>query len=504
MIKHLLNILTALAVSFAAVHAAETDSSAVNPELKAGSVEITGASPTELSRLLRELPLHGGSLVNEQAIATSLERIVRHYADIGYPFCSARLTGLTPGSNGRAAIRFTVERGQFVRLGEVSIEAGRTRRAVLYRLAGIAPGDPYSERKLAHAPRRLAVSGLFRRVDSLTVSRGRSPSQADIRLKVEEFPGGRIEAAIGGGGAQGRGLAGLVSLRMNNLFGGARSAGVRWQRPGQGWQSMELSYREPWLAGFPLALRVEFSQQVRDSLFSQTGAEVRLESAHSDGFSAGLGAAYSSASPGSETWSEAESSRLLALTGRVAWSNLLRPINPYSGLLAEATGSVGRRRVNGDTRREIRATVRGEAYIPLGSSAHVAALRGGTSLVGRGQNTPADIPWHARIPVGGTLAGGASVRGHTEESTRASRALWMSLEYRLLTGEFSRLFVFYDMAAALVADTRSTDWRTNSYHGLGGGIQADTRLGLLEIALAVDPRRGPGDGRLHIRMAESF
>ncbi len=236
-----------------------------------GSIEISGASPAEQARLERELPLYRGSVVDGQSISTALERIVRYYADRGYPFCTARLTTLDTGDDGRSALHFTVERGQFVRLGEVNIEAKRTRAAVLYRLAGIAPGEPYSERKLAKVNRRLITSGLFRRVDSLQVSRGRTRSLADIDLAVEEFPGSRIEAAIGGGGAQGRGLAGLVDLRMSNLFGAARSATLSWQRPGDGWQSLELSYREPRLAGFPLALRLEFAQQVRDSLYSQSG-----------------------------------------------------------------------------------------------------------------------------------------------------------------------------------------------------------------------------------------
>ncbi len=504
MIKQIPKILIALSVFFATGQAAADDSTAVHPEPRTGTVEVTGANPAERSRLLGELRLNPGSRLDEQAISTALERIVRFHASRGYPFCSARLTGLDTGSDGRTDLRFTVERGLFVRLGEVRITGKRTRETVLNRIAGITSGAPYSERELAKATQRLAASGLFRRVDSLRVTRGRTRSLADIDLALEEFPGIRIEAAIGGGGAQGRGLAGLVNLRMNNLFGSARSASFRWQRPASNWQSLELSYREPWLAGFPLALIVSFAQQVRDSLFSQTGAEVLLESAMSDGFSAGAGAAYSRASPGSESWSEAESSRLISLTGRVSWSSLTAPVNPSNGALIEATGSVGRRRIESVNHREIRSVVRAQAYIPLGSAAHVAAFRAGVSVVSRAESTPEDIPWHARIPVGGTLAGGARVRGHAEETTRASRALWLGLEYRLLTGEFSRLFAFYDFAAARVADMQSGRWRTNGFHGLGAGIQADTRLGLLEIALALNPERGPGDGRLHIRLVESF
>jgi hypothetical protein len=106
--------------------------------------------------------------------------------------------------------------------------------------------------------------------------------------------------------------------------------------------------------------------------------------------------------------------------------------------------------------------------------------------------------------VGGTLAGGIPVRGHAEESTRAVRAGWLSVEYRFLTGEAGRVFAFYDLALVERAQGSGTGWQTVALHGMGGGIQADTRLGILEIAVAVDPERGPGEGRLHLKLAESF
>ena len=165
---------------------------------------------------------------------------------------------------------------------------------------------------------------------------------------------------------------------------------------------------------------------------------------------------------------------------------------------------MGRRRVNEVDRREVRARVSGEFYRSLGSPIHVASISGGAAVVVRGAGEPEDIPWHARIPVGGTLAGGVPVRGHAEESTRAARAGWLSLEYRLLTSEASRVFAFYDVALIEQGSGATDSWRNSTLHGLGGGVQADTRLGLIEIAVGIDPERGPGDGRLHIRLAESF
>jgi outer membrane protein assembly factor BamA len=487
-------------LALAAVARAETPDSLP----RVGTVEITGVAPADLGRLTAGLRLSPGDRLDSAAVALALERLARFHAGRGYPYCSARLAGVSL-DGGRAGLRFEVERGQLVTLGNVIIQAKTTRPEVLQRLAGIAPGDLYSERALALAPRRLLASGLFRRVDSLRVTAGRTPATVDTHLAAGELPGSTLEAALGSGGQNGgQGIAGLVSLRMPNLFGTARSALVRWQRPGKDWQSLELAYREPWLAGSPVALEFAFSQQLRDSLFTQTEVNLGIGTELGVGLRAGIGATYGSASPGSDTYSGAESSSLWAVTGNAAWSSLLSPLNPSEGQRLEATGSIGRRRVEEIDRREVRARVSCEFYRALGHSSHVAALSGGAAIVVRGAGEPEDIPWHARIPVGGTLAGGVPVRGHAEESTRASRAGWLSLEYRLLTGEASRVFAFYDLALIEHGGGSGDAWRNSTLHGLGGGVLADTRLGLVEIAVGIDPERGPGGGRLHIRLAESF
>jgi hypothetical protein len=80
----------------------------------------------------------------------------------------------------------------------------------------------------------------------------------------------------------------------------------------------------------------------------------------------------------------------------------------------------------------------------------------------------------------------------------------MSAEYRFLTGDASRLFAFYDLAVIKQAAGSGDNWQTETLHGLGGGIQAETRLGIIEIAIAVDPERGPGDSRMHLKLAQSF
>ena len=153
-------------------------------------------------------------------------------------------------------------------------------------------------------------------------------------------------------------------------------------------------------------------------------------------------------------------------------------------------------------------------YQPLGRRNHIMAASAGFGLVSRGRSAPQEIPYHARIPIGGVVdtGQGAMVRGHLEEEARGRRVGWLNLEYRYLIGENNRLFAFYDLGAAEIsASVRNntngqeiTGWITESFQGYGAGLQVESRLGLLQLSIAFAPERGPGGGRVHLRLAESF
>jgi len=472
-----------------------------------GALSFAGVTAREEAALLRACPVRPGAPLDSLAVARALEGAVRYFADRGFPFCSVRLSRFDPGSDGRAAVELTVERGRFIRIGEVRLKNdGATRPGVVRRIARLREGEPYSESRMEEAAGRLLASGLFRRVAGPELRQGASRSAAVAELTLEEYPANRLEAALGTGSG---GISGLVRVSLNNLFGTARSAHIDWQRPRRDWASLALAWREPWLACRDLALEANFSQQVRDSLFTDTGGRIEVSTELAGRLRAGVGAAYREASPGSETFAAAESSRWWAVTGRLEWRNVLRPLNPARGFELALEASAGTRNIEGTAGREYRSRVSAALYLPLaGTGGQLAALSGGFALVARGNSTPAEIPWHARIPVGGVLRGweGAPVRGHLEEETRGRRVGWASLEYRYLVGENSRLFAFYDAGAVLEASSRRSpaEWTTRWLEGAGAGLQIDSRAGLIRLALGFDPGRGLSEGRLHIDFVEKF
>jgi len=481
-----------------------------------GQLEVKGASAAEKRDLLELCPFGPGDAVTEKRVEKTLETITRFYAGRGYPFCLSRVSGAGWESTGGLALVLSIERGRFVRIGRIHIEGARqTRPEVVRRIAALAEGEPYDERKIERAAGRLLNSGLFSRASRPGLSAGADPALAEVHLSVSEFPAYSIEAALGsGGGGATSGVAGVVRIRLSNLFGTARAASINWQRPRKDWLSLQLAYREPWLGQLPIGLEAAFSQQVRDSLYTDTGGRIAFNSELTDRLTVGLGADYREASPGSETYLAAENSTFWAVTGTAAWSNITRPLNPASGFELSAKAAAGTRRTDTGGRRELRSMLGMSLYRPLARRSHIMAISAGVGLVSRGRSAPEQIPYHARIPIGGVLqtGQGATVRGHLEEEARGRRVGWVNLEYRYIIGENNRLFAFYDLGAAELsapaldypAKQETKTWRTEWLQGCGAGLQLESRLGLLQLSVAFTPERGLGEGRLHLSLAESF
>ncbi|MCE5273293.1 BamA/TamA family outer membrane protein [bacterium] len=486
------------------------------PRARIGRVSLDSTVSPERETLRPALESCRGLAAGRTGVELALERLARAVAERGYPFCRVELAAVSLDSTARwLELTVRLETGRRCRLGEVSFPGlSLTRPATALRLSGLEPGADYRESGLRSARGRLLRSGLFREAGQVRVAPGRDSWRADVSLPLKEAPASRLEAALGSGGASGAStVSGYFHLELANLFGTARRARVSWEHPRRDWSSLEVSYREPWLLGTGLALEAMLSQSLRDSLYSSTGASLRLTVPAGACGRLGLGARYEKTSPGSETWELSRSGSLWSVEGLYERSDLDNPYNPRLGSRVTATGSAGRRSVEAVDRREIRAAVELRAYHPVTRGLPVAALAAGYSFVSRGSSSVAELPYQARIPVGGvSREGGPVVRGHPEEELRARRAFWFSLEQRWPIGELGRVFLFYDLCTVQAPDTperapegmERARWETATLQGYGAGMQLESRLGLLGLALGLQPGRGPGQARLHLSLSELF
>ena len=105
------------------------------------------------------------------------------------------------------------------------------------------------------------------------------------------------------------------------------------------------------------------------------------------------------------------------------------------------------------------------------------------------------------------LGGTTSIRGYREEIFPAVKALWATLEYRLLQGQASWIFAFIDsgyLTNQVRDSSGSYDSKTINRTGYGFGLRLDSRAGTLGFDYGLGKGDGFGDGKLHVGLSSSF
>ncbi|MFA6471375.1 MAG: BamA/TamA family outer membrane protein [Candidatus Latescibacterota bacterium] len=319
-------------------------------------------------------------------------------------------------------------------------------------------------------------------------------------VTVEEGGQGTFDGVLGyqpssGGSGSGE-LVGKVDLGFTNLFGSGRSTRVLWENLGNKSSDLELHYEEPWALGFPVSLNGAFTQEDRQAQdYSRTLFTVGA--GHTMGrLQASAGFRYEKVS--------SDSTRSYGATGieaGIVWNTVNDPVNPRSGVRYSSNWSmvVKNYRFGGGERTNLtRAEFVFENYIPTVIHQSIAIiLRYHDVTAGNGSLDPADRWW---------LGGASSLRGYREKIFPVVRAVISSVEYRFLTGETSRVFVFVD--TGYLQDKVSSEGtlvtRSITRTGYGFGLRLQSKTGLLGFDYGLGQGDSPGEGKLHVRLSTEF
>jgi len=109
------------------------------------------------------------------------------------------------------------------------------------------------------------------------------------------------------------------------------------------------------------------------------------------------------------------------------------------------------------------------------------------------------IPISEKLPLGGTR----SLRGYRERQFLGFRTGWFSLEYRLLLGKYSRVFVFLDAGAYSDRTPQQGNFTVGKI-GYGVGIRAESRVGIVGIDYGLGEGDGILDGKVHLQITSQF
>lgn len=437
-----------------------------------------------------------------------LARAADRLGEEGFPFATARTAALIPsfvGDTVRIEARMDVVPGARVELAGIEF-AGleRTRPATARRIARM-PAGRYHPATVDQARRRLLRTEWFRDVGPGDVYRDRDGGYG-LLFRVEEQPASSVAGAVGYAGEE-DGLAGSLDATLNNLFGAGRSVALHWRRDRAESRAFEVSYREPFLWGGPLGLTLHLDQEVRDSLYVAVDIGGSLDLRPGDAWTVtgslrrrAITADSLATTGGSD--GDPTDYTLFGAGASLAWDSRDRPSNPGEGVYAKlgserliVDGStVPGTGVNPDDVVDTdltRTSLASELTVPLQGTWRLFAALHGEDVRPDGGGRAPYAEWVE-------LGGATTVRGYAERSLLAPTAGWATLELRRLLGPRSRAFALVDLAVLNRPDDR--EW----VGGAGAGVQLDTGIGLLTVAVAVPSGEGFSAAVVHARAEARF
>jgi outer membrane protein insertion porin family len=477
-----------------------------------GNKGISSSQLTDLMETSVGAPLRPRSL--EEDIRAMLERYSRN----GYPFTKISSDSIRPDEHDitKLIVQLMITEGPLLTVNEIRVAGNSvTSTEVIVREAHVPSGMLFNQDNIDAIRKRLERLQIFAAVGEpqiyvLPGSAG-DTLRGGLQITVTEGNTNTFDGIIGyvpaAPPATDGYVTGNVFIAMRNLFGTGRKALIKWQRETALTQELELQYKEPWLFGVPFSLGGSFWQRKQDSSFVRTKAEVRAEYSVSEELSVAGNISTESVYPSSslQQFSVFESNALY-YGAEVIYDTRDNLRNPTGGVRYATTMQQGNKSITGPQQFLSLATVRSfsiqrytmDAEFYLSPFLRQVMMLG---LHGK-QISSTRLELSDLFPFGGTT----SLRGYRENQFFASQIVYITAEYRFLTGRASSLFGFMDGGYfSRPSDLlHGTPRQERSLYGYGVGARIETGLGILNISYALGEGDSFSNGKIHVGINNEF
>jgi len=490
-----------------------------------GAVAIEGTAAIAESDARRILGLSAGVPFDPDRFVAGAGELLERYEARGFPF--ARVAPRDFHADSALAFRVLVDEGREGRVVGLALSGNAdTRESFVAREMLLRRGRAWNRRALERGRERLLRTGLFRTVGEPYPLVDETGGGLRVGLTVEEALANRIEGVFGwnrGEGNEDGFFSGYFDLLFRNLGGVGRRAAVRWERRGRDAREIRIGFREPWLPFVPIGAGFDLRRTFRDSTYVRTEVEGAIDVPLSGTLTLSARAAADSWSPGDRTPATVPKSRRNRGGVGFRYEGTDFPPNPSRGLNVSLEGEYGEKAVDVEAapadsaangagvgaaasgantirfREEIaRAAV--EVFVPLGGP-HLVAFRARGDLVSSDEEP---IPDYELFFLGGAR----SLRGYDEDRFLGERVAVATLEYRFRLAGRSRVFLFVDQGFTVLRRESATapglETLRGSPLGWGGGLQADSRLGVVGIGVGIPEGEGLAAARVHVSIEQEF
>lgn len=465
-----------------------------------GSISIQGMNVVSELELRSHITVAPGEILNQDKLQSNIDDLLSLYESRGYPLAKISIDAITPSydsawSAGKLAIRLRVEEGPRARIGRIVVVGNATTSAnVITRELGLRTGEYYNADALASARARVERLGFFESVSEPELYLDKD-STVLVLLRVKEASTSAIDGVLGYNPPQTATesgyITGLIDLSLRNISGSGRNATLHYERLAAQTQTIQVTYLEPWLFGYPINLDAGFAQREQDSTYTETSATGNLSLGLTQDLRIIGNLSYDRVIPSDQPNMpfSVYDSRTITTGLSASVDTRDNSIAPRYGVFGLLGASYGTKAIYGPAQFIDSSTPAsiGLQTISLDASGYHTLFR--PNLVGA-------IGLHARsvTALGGTLdasdlfriGGIFTLRGYREEELIASRYAYANLELRVMMSDLSYFYGFVDGGYLMKDSTASSPKEQPQYPlSYGIGAQLESPLGIIAVNIGL-------------------
>ncbi len=465
-----------------------------------GSIAIRGSTILTERELTAKMTTVPGQILNEATLQDDIAKLLALYEQYGYPLAKITIDAIIPrydsGTNkGMLAIYLRLTEGPRARIGKIVIVGNETTNEnVIMRELALQPGAYYNAEELTAARARVERLGFFESVSEPELYLDHD-STVIILLRVKEASTSAIDGVLGynppANASESGYLSGLIDLSLRDISGTGRNATLHYDRTTASTQTLEVTYLEPWLFGYPINFNGGFAQTQQDSTYTQTTALGNLSLALTQDIRIIGTLSYERVIPSDE-----DSSVFTTYDSRTITTGLSASIDTRDNSIAPRSGVVGLLGAS----YGIKAIYGPAQYIDSSTPSSIGLST--VSLDASGYHTLFSqkivgvIGLHARsiTATGGLLdasdlfriGGIFTIRGYRDAELIASRYAYANLELRFMMSDLS-FFNFFVDGGYLVKDSTVSSAAEQPQYPIsyGLGAQLESPLGIIAVSIGL-------------------
>lgn len=415
------------------------------------------------------------------------KNVLEIFAQSGYPFAETYFSNIRI-EQGLFNATINADKGPLILFDSLVVNSARPLpQKYLSQYFEIKKGQLYDERILQKIPRRIKEIPFVQQNGPVEILF--DGNKAKIYVNLEDRKASFINGIAGlqpDVDNEGYIITGQLDLKLLNGLRLGETFVLNWKRIQVETQDLAIEAQYPFIFGLPLGIEGKVKIFRRDSTFNSVGLRASLVYLVQGGHKIKLfNESTQNTSLSSLNFNPALGNSKSNSYGIGAeFRNTDHFFNPIKGYTLFIEGSAGRRTLRDTLLSSDGLVLPGKTeqyslnthlqlFIPL-SQRMTILLQERAALIRNGKTMLNEM-----YRIGGLN----TLRGSDEESIYATTYSISTLEWRLLLGEFSRLFVFYDQAWY---ERKSLELAfSDSPSGLGTGISFETKGGIFSLSYAL-------------------